>query len=502
MLPFPLGFVQQQCAPAAAVDWEAAAKQYSACRAPPSQPQSQPEHQQQQQQQQQQTEDYGGKRKRATKGFKEMPNETAETDDVAPPDTPEGEFQTLAYRYGEDGMPTDNIGFLLKRADLAPYSYEALHDLGPERLDDYESALERLLEEYPLLFGYWKKLARLQCHLKGDWTKCDEVFERCLEFVGHNPLVWTAYLEWAGAHWKAWPLWQSILDWEEGELFAARERVNAAEHVAGPLEAKEEETENTDSSAQPPAAGTSLVETNRMQMKLALQRLRQLYWKLLQTPLECSDLAWERLKALVERGSSSSIRSRRGPRPGLHADADGLTKGASTLFDVYDLLPDELLQQLLQRLLQQKSATLQELQLPPETAAMDQQQLSDDPAAELQLPPETAAMDQQQLSDDPAAVRDAIKERVSTLASVNAVEKECWQLLRESLDSTLELAALRQPFEKAVSSSSSSSSSSKSTRSSISKARAVVTAAAETATETQAAAAEKHEQPQQQKQQQ
>lgn len=23
-----------------------------------------------------------------------------------------------------------------------------------------------------------------------------QVFERCLEFVGHNPLVWTAYLEW------------------------------------------------------------------------------------------------------------------------------------------------------------------------------------------------------------------------------------------------------------------------------------------------------------------
>lgn len=26
-------------------------------------------------------------------------------------------------------MPGDNIGFLLKRADQAPYSYEALHDL-------------------------------------------------------------------------------------------------------------------------------------------------------------------------------------------------------------------------------------------------------------------------------------------------------------------------------------------------------------------------------------
>lgn len=82
-LPFPLGFLQQhQCAPAAPVDWEAAAKQYSACRAPHSQPQSQPE---QLQQQQQQTEDYGGKRKRATKGFKEVPNETAEADEVAPP---------------------------------------------------------------------------------------------------------------------------------------------------------------------------------------------------------------------------------------------------------------------------------------------------------------------------------------------------------------------------------------------------------------------------------
>lgn len=79
-LPFSLGYLQQQCAPPAPVDWEAAAKQYCAYRAPQSQPQSQSE-----QQQQQRPEDYGGKRKRATKGFKEMPHETAETDDVTPP---------------------------------------------------------------------------------------------------------------------------------------------------------------------------------------------------------------------------------------------------------------------------------------------------------------------------------------------------------------------------------------------------------------------------------
>lgn len=452
MLPFSLGYLQQQCAPPAPVDWEAAAKQYCAYRAPQSQPQSQSE-----QQQQQRPEDYGGKRKRATKGFKEMPHETAETDDVTPPDTPE-DYQTLAYRCGEDGVPGDNIGFLLKRADQAPYSYEALHDLvcalsaaGPERLEDYESALERLLDEYPLLFGYWKKLARLQCQLKGDWTKCDEVFERCLEFVGHNPLVWTAYLEWvrdfaslppnlirarmdqaiqqAGAHWKAWPLWQNILDWEEGELFAAREKVIAAEQGAGALEAQEDQTDNASNSDSPPLSGfSSLVEINREQMLTALQRLRLLYSQLLRTPLECSDLVWERLKALVERGSSSSIKSRRGPRPGVHADGDGSIKGASTLFDVYDLLADELLPELLQRLRQQKSSTLEELQLSPERAGAEQQPKS----------------------DDPAAARAAIKERVSTLASVNAVERECWQLMRENLDATLEMAALRQPFEKAV----------------------------------------------------
>lgn len=35
--------------------------------------------------------------------------------------------------------------------------------------------MERLLFEFPLLFGFWKKLARLQCEHKGDWTKCEEV---------------------------------------------------------------------------------------------------------------------------------------------------------------------------------------------------------------------------------------------------------------------------------------------------------------------------------------
>lgn len=113
----------------------------------------------------------------------------------------------------------------------------------------------------------------------------------------------------------------------------------------------------------------------------AAVQLRFLYSQLLRTPLECSDLVWERLKALVERGSSSSIKSRRGPRPGVHADGDGSIKGASTLFDVYDLLADELLPELLQRLRQQKSSTLEELQLSPERAGAEQQPKSDDPAA-------------------------------------------------------------------------------------------------------------------------
>ncbi|CDJ45222.1 PRPF39 protein, related, related [Eimeria tenella] len=454
MLPFPLGYLQQQqpCVPEP-VDWEAAAKQYSAYRAP--------SQQQQQQQQQQPVEDYGGKRKGAKKGSKDMSDEAAETDDVAPPDAPAAE------------EATDDLGYLLRQADQNPYSYEALQALvcalssaGPDRLEDYEQALERFLFEFPLLFGYWKKFARLQCDPKGDWNKCEEVFERSLEFVGHNPLIWAAYFEWmkdfaclpphlvrarmdqaiqhAGAHWKAWPLWQCILDWEEEELFAAREKIAAAE-LGAPIEEALGCTDTADGENPPKEGLNSLLETNRQRMQTALQRLRLLYSQLLRTPLESSDLGWERLKTLVERGSRSSIKSRRGPRPGLAADGGlcgdgGPIKGASTLFDVYDLLGDELLPQLLQRLQQQKSATLEELQLPAE---------ADHPT-------------EQPVAADPAAARAAIKERVSTLASLNAVDRECWQLLRETLDTTLEQAAMRLPFERAVSSSSSSSSSSNS----------------------------------------
>ena len=101
-------------------------------------------------------------------------------------------------------------------------------------------------------------------------------------------------------------------------------------------------------------------------------QLRLLYSQLLRNPLEASDLTWERMKALVERGSRSSIKSRRGPRPGAPHDGPpgeaGTIKGASTLFEVYDILDDELLPQLLQQLQQQKTATLEELQLPTETA--------------------------------------------------------------------------------------------------------------------------------------
>ena len=156
-LPFPLGFLQhQQSAAPPSVDWEAAAKRYSACRAPA----SVPSEEQQQQQQQQQRENGAGKRKRPSKGSNAVPDEAAEADDVAPPgislslcsspcllvslalsvcpspflpslsvivsaDTPSG-ANAGAEGYAEDG---DEIGALLKRADEAPYSYETLHAL-------------------------------------------------------------------------------------------------------------------------------------------------------------------------------------------------------------------------------------------------------------------------------------------------------------------------------------------------------------------------------------
>ena len=98
------------------------------------------------------------------------------------------------------------------------------------------------------------------------------------------------------------------------------------------------------------------------------RQLRLLYFKLLQTPLESSDLSWERLKGLVAKGSRSSTKSRRGPR----ADGNQADRGAPTYVEVYDLLGDELLPQLLQQLQQQKSATLEELQLQPDIAAAEE----------------------------------------------------------------------------------------------------------------------------------
>ncbi|XP_026189673.1 uncharacterized protein LOC34621405 [Cyclospora cayetanensis] len=395
-LPFHLNFSQyHQNGTAAPVDWEAAAKQYSAHRVPS----------QQQEEQHQQKEAISGKRKRTSKVSNSVANDAADEDEVFAPDG-----------YTER---RDEIGELLKQADQAPYSYEALQALvsalsaaDPERLDEYESALERLLFEFPLLFGYWKKLAKLQCDKKGDWNKCEEVFERSLEFVGHNPLIWTAYFEWmhdfaslpphlirarmdqaierAGAHWKAWPLWQSILDWEEEELFTAREKIISAEQGIFKEEPQGSAVQKFENKCQEREAPESLTDINRARMQTALERLRMLYFQLLRTPLEASDLSWERLKTLVEKGSRSSIKSRRGPRLGGNSEGpfgDGgssSTKGGgpSTLFDVYDLLGDELLPQLLQRLQQQKSTTLQDLQLAIDAAATAEQVSSADPAAE------------------------------------------------------------------------------------------------------------------------
>lgn len=73
--PFTMGFLQpQQNAPAPSVDWEAAAKHYSAVRtqAPSSQ-------------QQEHGQEPAEKRKRASKGYKAVLEEAAEEDNVTPP---------------------------------------------------------------------------------------------------------------------------------------------------------------------------------------------------------------------------------------------------------------------------------------------------------------------------------------------------------------------------------------------------------------------------------
>ena len=44
-----------------------------------------------------------------------------------------------------------------------------------ERWEEYPVALEAFLANFPLLFGYWKKLALFYVEQRGDWRRAREV---------------------------------------------------------------------------------------------------------------------------------------------------------------------------------------------------------------------------------------------------------------------------------------------------------------------------------------
>ncbi|CBZ55927.1 PRPF39 protein, related [Neospora caninum Liverpool] len=268
------------------------------------------------------------------------PAEKSDTEHAAnagPKQAPAGE-EDSTRGVQESEQDEDLISALLKRVDQHPHDYEASQQLvtalsHTDRLDDYESALERILSEFPLLFGYWKKLGKFHIEKRRSWPDAERVLERACEFVGHNPMIWVAYLEWmkeacsltkeatrvtmdkavqaAGLHWKAWPLWQAVLDFDENEYKEACGR------LALSVQQQPDDGEHVDE----PNDVADILRREELKIhatrrrEAAIQRLRLMYHRLHSTPLESLDLAWERFKSLLGKDETSSASGK--PNVGL-----------------------------------------------------------------------------------------------------------------------------------------------------------------------------------------
>ena len=60
-------------------------------------------------------------------------------------------------------------------------------------------AYDAFLAEYPLCFGYWKKLAEAEARLGGGAERVGEVYERGCSAAAYSVDMWAAYLAHAAA---------------------------------------------------------------------------------------------------------------------------------------------------------------------------------------------------------------------------------------------------------------------------------------------------------------
>ncbi|KYK68326.1 PRPF39, related protein [Toxoplasma gondii TgCatPRC2] len=342
----------------------------------------------------------------------------------------------------------DMISALLKRVDQHPHDYEASQQLvtalsHTDRLDDYESALERILSEFPLLFGYWKKLGKFHIEKRRSWPDAERVLERACEFVGHNPMIWVAYLEWmkeacsltkeatrvtmdkavdaAGLHWKAWPMWQAVLDFDENEYKEACGRLAlSVQQQPGDGEPQEE-----------PNDPAEILRREELKMHAtrrrenAIQRLRLVYHRLHSTPLESLDLAWERFKSLLGKDETSSASGK--SNAGL-LDAGLVDEEACKSLEITDLLTDGEMRQLYLYLVEQKHLTSGKC-VDAETSATQN------------------AQEQQKVE---TMDREQIKNAMASFTSQHAVDEAGWAVREKLFAETALQAAARQVFEKGV----------------------------------------------------
>ncbi|PHJ21154.1 prpf39 related [Cystoisospora suis] len=354
-------------------------------------------------------------------------------------DRPAGDEDGATHHEGGDlgQQDEDTISYLLKRVDQNPHDYETSHQLvtalaSTDRLDDYECALERILAEFPLLFGYWKKLGKFYLEKRRSWPETERVVERACEFVGHNPMIWVAYLEWtkeacsltkeatrvkidqavesAGLHWKSWPLWQAVLEFEEAEYSEACTKIALSSGQS------HDDNEKAEESSEDFLKKEELRLYHIKTRDAAVERLRMLYRKLHSTPIESMDLGWDRFKALLGKDEASATKT----APGA-LDKDLENEDLKPL-EIMDLLADDELRKLYQNLLEQKNSCGDK--------DKDTKTVSDEEIAKLD--------------------RAAIKKEVSTLASQNAVEEACWAVRKALFAEAAEQAAARQVFENGV----------------------------------------------------
>ena len=86
-------------------------------------------------------------------------------------------------------------------ADYAALVQEVHEAEGAQLPDRIRTALDSLLDEYPLCFGYWKRLADFEV-AQGSVDRANQVFERALVLGNYCVELWAFYGAHAVAHWQ------------------------------------------------------------------------------------------------------------------------------------------------------------------------------------------------------------------------------------------------------------------------------------------------------------